>query len=163
MWSPPYVDQPSASSVRSPVPRSIACSSDAIEKSRNLRAQAWTFSKVTSSFIGSCPIAAKTWPAMSVMSVSRSVAPTARTAAQAPEEGHVPRFVDRPEVDGAERPAVGRRVLAPRPLPQPILRERIEVHVDHRDVPAEREALRLRDQLAALGDEPVSVPGEVRR
>ena len=65
-------------------------------------------------------------------------------------------------VDDAERPrAVVARVGAERRLAHAVLRQRLQIDVDDDVRAAEREALGLADQLAALGDQAVPVPGEV--
>src|SRR5437660_725840 len=137
MWSPPYVAQPSASSERSPVPRSMAPSREVSAKRRNFRVHACTFSKVWSSRAGSWPIASNTCSAILVMSISRSG-------------------------DRTEGAPVLARVLAPRVLPHAVLAQRDQIDVGHHRGAVEREALGLRDQLAALGDQPVAIPGQVR-
>ena len=57
--------------------------------------------------------------------------------------------------------AWSRRVGAERRLPHAILRQRLQVDVDLDVRAAEREAWRLGDQPAALGDQAVAVPGQV--
>ena len=65
-------------------------------------------------------------------------------------------------VDDAQRPSMVGGVLSPGALPQPVLDLRAEIDVDGHRISGERETLRLADDLAALRDEPVPVPREVR-